>query len=205
MKHRKKAVFVVLDDLKKIAVALFCITVLAELAIMAIGSIGGVEAVAKLPVYILEVRSDSMAPRLKNGDCIFGADVPLGEVAVGDVITFYRNGDLITHEVVSVNDNGTVTTKGIQNGYTDGEIDSDEYMGKVIFKMTFLSAFLQLTETVTGKLVFVAAVLVLLFGYPALKALITKLSDMAEKKKSAETEAAEANGLDGPNENNEEN
>ncbi len=140
--------------------------VLFELTVLGVKIFGGESAVSKLPFYIWEIESDSMYPRLKRGDCILGADIPFEKLKTGDIITYAVSGEWVTHEVISVNSDATVTTKGLSNSYADGKISKNEYVGRMLIKLPILSSFMRLTETVWGKVIWILLVLLLCFGYP---------------------------------------
>ncbi len=173
----------VLKRIKTALVIFVAVLVLLELLVICLSAFGGPEAVSALPVYIMEVQSDSMAPKLLEGDSILSVNTPFEKITVGDIITFYNNGDFITHEVVEVNPDNTLITKGLMNSYTDGIITEELYVGKVLFKLPLHSMFLKITETTEGKLVFIATVLVLIFGYPAIKWCLLKLASRNDNKK----------------------
>ncbi len=183
MSKRKSKIHTALKGIKTVAAVLVAVLVLLELFIIGLSAFGGAEAVSSLPVYIMEVQSDSMAPKLLKGDSILCTTAPFEDVKVGDIITFYGNGDFITHEVVAVNSDQTITTKGLMNNYTDGKISKELYVGTMLFKLPLHSLFLRTTKTAVGKMVFVVAVLVLVFGYPFIKWCLFRIADKCEKKK----------------------
>ncbi len=164
---------------RKVAGWLLAVLILFELLVLGLRLVGGEQAVAKLPVYIWKVTSDSMYPKIKSGTCILCVDVPFKWLDKGDVITYESNGDWITHEIVRVNEDGTVTTKGRANSYEDGKISEQEYVGKMVFRLPFFSTFLTLTESLAGKVIFIAIVLLACFGYP----LGMKLAERAGKRR----------------------
>ncbi len=162
--------------LRIVGIGVLAVILALELFVLGLRLFGGEKAVADLPVYILEITSDSMYPRLKTGDCVICADVPFEQLKVGDMISFSNTGELVTHEIIRVNDNGTVTTKGSRNTYDDGEISESYYVGKVVANPPFLSVFLGITSTWGGKIMMIALILVLCYGYPAGMAMAEKLS-----------------------------
>lgn len=95
----------------------------------------------------LNVLSESMRPELKSNDLIIGKKLNSAEgLDVGDVITYKDNQLLVTHRIISVNDDGSFVTKGDANNVedkvnvTESMIISDysfkiPYMGYVISKL----------------------------------------------------------------------
>jgi signal peptidase len=80
---------------------------------------------------VYAVRTGSMAPGLKPGDAVI--DAPVGEPAVGDVITFRAGGStVITHRVHDVSSAG-IQTMGDANRTPDlTRVHPDGVVGKVI-------------------------------------------------------------------------
>jgi signal peptidase I len=85
----------------------------------------------------LSVQTGSMVPVLKKGDMVLVTRVPLGRLALGDVITF-ANPDkprqTITHRIVALPSsatNGRIITKGDANPVADTPILPGMVVGKV--------------------------------------------------------------------------
>ena len=90
---------------------------------------------------ILEVVSGSMEPTIKVGDIIV-IDTKAKTYEIGDVITFYdTNGNFVTHRIVDVK-GGKMITKGDNNQSPDEDMTIDHIVGKYIYKIPFLGAFL---------------------------------------------------------------
>ncbi len=90
---------------------------------------------------ILEVVSGSMEPTIKIGDIIV-IDTHSPKYEINDIITFYDvNGSFVTHRIVDVN-GGKMITKGDNNNSVDQDMDIDYIVGKYLFKIPFLGAFL---------------------------------------------------------------
>lgn len=117
-----------------------------------------------MPLKLFEITSDSMYPQIKTGDGVLERKVDFAKLKAGDVITFYQSGEIVTHEIISVNDDGTVTTEGIQNGIPDNAITEAEYIGKVIVKLPALSNFLSMSYGAGRKTIWIAIFVILLFG-----------------------------------------
>ncbi len=178
----------ILKILKIAGCTVLLLIVAFEAVVLGVRLIGGRAAVAKLPVYIWRISSDSMYPKLQSGSCILGVSIPFEWLKPGDIITYASNGDWITHEVVRVNEDNTVTTKGLANSYEDGRISEQEYVGKMVTKLPLLNTFLWLTQGVIGKLVWILLVLLVCFGYPVGVRLVGRHKN---KKTAAAEEAAE--------------
>jgi len=90
------------------------------------------------------VVSSSMVPALMPGDALILDHSP-GNISVGSIITYEKNGKLITHRVVAADDSG-LRTKGDNNPAADAWLVSEEhvvgvlkwrvpYLGHVLFAM----------------------------------------------------------------------
>ncbi len=81
--------------------------------------------------------SPSMEPTIKVYDVVFVIKKDFNKLKEGDIITFYSNNPIyggrpITHRIVKVNNNGSLTVKGDSNEREDSEyIYSENVIGKV--------------------------------------------------------------------------
>lgn len=90
---------------------------------------------------ILDVISGSMEPTIKVGDLIV-INTKDKNINVGDVVTFYDvDMAFVTHRVVSINDDMMIT-KGDANDSLDDPIPLNNIVGKYVFKINGLGAFL---------------------------------------------------------------
>ena len=89
----------------------------------------------------MEVQTGSMEPEIHQYDFI--ANKAKKEYFVGDDVSFYYdlNNDgkeeSVTHRIISINDDGTITLKGIAEGIRDTDIQvitADKIIGKVVFR-----------------------------------------------------------------------
>jgi len=88
---------------------------------------------------LIYVKSDSMAPLFKSGDLIFITKPPY-EIKPGMVISFQIKNDIVTHRVVAVSDDGSITTKGDANNVIDdwGNLKIKKIGGIYRFKIPYL-------------------------------------------------------------------
>lgn len=109
------------------------------------------------------VLSGSMEPAMSPGDVII-VDAG-GAIAVGDVITFQRGGDVpTTHRVVDVVD-GAYRTKGDANENTDaGLVEPAQVLGRVVFVIPLMGYVVMWANTTTGFVLLVVVPLVVLVG-----------------------------------------
>lgn len=91
--------------------------------------------------------TESMLPKYKVGDVLVSKEVDVKEIKVGDDVVYIgKKGQLkdmiVTHQVIKKEkkDNGyTFVTKGIANEVEDPEINSDQVLGKIVYKVGLFS------------------------------------------------------------------
>lgn len=88
---------------------------------------------------LIYIRSDSMKPTFQAGDLICITKPPY-EIKPGMIICFQIKGDIVTHRVVDIDENGSFITKGDANEITD---DWSDYQIKKVagiyqFKIPYL-------------------------------------------------------------------
>jgi signal peptidase len=98
---------------------------LGLVALVALLVFGTLAVAAVLPMAVpgytsASITSGSMQPKLRPGDVVIAAasDDLIGERTI-IVFEDPEHGDLVTHRIAEVNEDGTYTTKGDANGVTD--------------------------------------------------------------------------------------
>lgn len=140
---------------------------LAVLILVAVvGALAAIYLLDDYDAYV--VRSDSMQPAINSGDMVV-AGVPgsflTGDIAPGEIITFERNENLITHRIVSI-EGDTIYTKG------DGQEEGDPWTvsrffdvkGSYIFHVPYLGLVSNFIKTRPGWLLGVILPAVCLLG-----------------------------------------
>ena len=129
------------------------IKALAVLILIAIvGALAGLYFLDDYDAYV--VMSDSMQPTIKSGDMvIIGSPGSLftESLAPGEIITFERNKNLVTHRIVSM-EGDTIYTKG------DGQEEADPWSvsrffdvkGSYIFHIPYIGLVSNFIKTKTG-------------------------------------------------------
>ena len=103
----------------------------------------GAEAVKASPYAVLTVDGVSMEPLLHEGDAIFVYQAPYSTLLVGDVVVFYQDGELVTHEIVDVAGD-TFLTKGLANDLPDAPLTKENYCAKMLFSVPMIGTVLSL-------------------------------------------------------------
>ena len=113
------------------------------------------------------ITSASMEPEIKLGDVIVSKVTKQQNLQKGDVITFKKNQDVITHRIVDIENNEEkkyYVTKGDNNKYEDLEkIEYGKIEGKYIFKISKLGKFIILLDNKIVILIIMLVILILCF------------------------------------------
>ena len=111
------------------------------------------------------ITSASMEPEIKSGDVIISKVTKQQDLQKGDVITFKKNQDVITHRIVDIQNNEEkkyYVTKGDNNKYEDLEkIEYGQIEGKYIFKISKLGKFIILLDNKIVILIIMLVILIL--------------------------------------------
>lgn len=101
--------------------------------------------------------SDSMAPEFNAGDIVISKMTENDAINIGDIITFRKNGEIITHRVENiVEENGykKYVTKGDNNNIEDEEMISyNQIEGKIIYTIPVLGKIILMLKNPLGFLV----------------------------------------------------
>jgi len=113
------------------------------------------------------VLSGSMEPALPVGSVVFAQKT--STYGTGDVITFDRGDETVTHRIVSqkqVNGATYFATKGDANNAADqAEVPSERIIGKELFAVPFIGRLVLFMKTLPGFLLFVIVPGVLFVGF----------------------------------------
>jgi len=134
-----------------------------------------------MPLALLEVKSGSMEPVISAGDALLVMETPYDELAVGDIVTFHRGEEFVSHQIIGEKNNYFIT-KGTANNYKDDPIGPEEYCAKVICILPGVGWLLNFLSTPAEILLLAVLLFVLMYGHTILNCLYDKI-----KKKRAET------------------
>ncbi|MDV3276945.1 MAG: signal peptidase I [Nitrososphaerales archaeon] len=126
--------------------------------------------------YTRKVTGISMLPTLEQGDLVVVQQVPINQLAVGDIIVYdppcSAEGTAVIHRVIIVAGNGFIT-KGDNNGLTDqgadianGPVTQGCIEGKVVFVVPYIE---RLSELPYGINYLLAALIVIFVVYGELR------------------------------------
>ncbi len=136
------------------------INVLTTLIIVVGGIFIGLYLFGFTPYVVL---SGSMEPTIKTGSlCFINKHAKYETIKEKDIIAFKASGGtLVTHRVVSIDENGFVT-KGDNNKNQDGVSNRSQFVGKNVFWIPYVGYGIMLIQSTTGKIIFGTFVVLLL-------------------------------------------
>lgn len=112
---------------------------IAAAVLLVLASVAGLLLWRGKQVQLLSVQTGSMAPAIMTGDAVMVRPVTEDELRTGDVVSFYsptEPGLVVTHRVVSIDDQGQVTTRGDSNTDEDPVMDPALLIGRVEKQIT---------------------------------------------------------------------
>lgn len=116
------------------------------------------------------VLTGSMADTINPNDLIITKAQE--EYEEGDIVTYKTGGTPVTHRIIEETEGGFIT-KGDANNTTDGEISTEQIIGKVIVVIPSIGAAILFTQTPMGMMCVVLLIGVILF----LPSIINNLKD----------------------------
>ena len=94
----------------------------------------------------MEVQTGSMEPEIHQYDFIVNKEKK--EYNVGDDVSFHydlnkdgKDSESVTHRIISINNDGTITLRGIASGISQNDVQiitKDKIIGKVVFKSSLI-------------------------------------------------------------------
>ncbi len=168
--------------LKALLWTVLCLIIILNISASLLSGLGVREALKYLPYTALNVQGGSMAPTMNKGDLIMIGRDPYDSLKEGDVVTFYMDGELVTHRIeAKVGDE--YITKGMANGISDiNRLSETDYCGKVAFKIPFVGNILQLLcESYAATALAVLIMLILCFAKPVMRKLEQASDEGAER------------------------
>jgi signal peptidase len=107
-----------------------------------------------------------MQPAIPAGALVYTEQVQAGQLKQGDVITFRQgSGAVVTHRIVSIDEEGNITTKGDANNVEDqATITAAQVIGRVKFHLPVLGALCEWFKTRTGILTVTGVLIVLILS-----------------------------------------
>lgn len=130
------------------------VVIVLVLAVVALYRVGALP----MPYKFYIMRTGSMTPTIPAKSLVV---VRENRYKIGQVISFDLNGEVVTHRLVAINPNGTITTKGDANRTVDPwNVTKSSIIGGVVAAPRMVGFFVKFLTTIPGMLwVFFVAVL----------------------------------------------
>lgn len=110
------------------------------------------------------ILSNSMVPYLAVNDLVFVKECNIGEAKEGDVACFTVGQNVVCHRIISMNGDGTITTKGDAVDQPDTQLTTqDEFIGTVSLKLPKGGIIYQFEQSLFFKIIVVLFVLLTIF------------------------------------------
>jgi len=144
----------------KKVIEVIAIILVYNIILIAISSANKISIINVLGYKSYIIKTNSMEPTISVNDVVIAKKVEKQQIKKGDVITFLQEGEVITHRITQVDENGDYTTKGDNNNIEDTfKINYNNIEGKHILTIPYLGAIVQALD---NKIVFLIITLIVL-------------------------------------------
>lgn len=144
----------------KKVIEIVAIILMYNIILIAISSANKISIINILGYKSYIIKTNSMEPTISINDVVIAKKVEKKEIKTGDVITFLQNGEVITHRITQIDENGDYTTKGDNNNIEDTfKITYENIEGKHILTIPYLGKIVQILD---NKIVFLIITLIIL-------------------------------------------
>lgn len=127
------------------------------------------------------IKTNSMEPTININDVLITKKVKKDEIKTGDIITFIKNGEIITHRITQITENDEYTTKGDNNNIEDSfTISYENIEGKHILTIPHLGKIVGMLD---NKILFLIIILIILIFIFAIIQKQEKKDERREKKR----------------------
>ena len=144
----------------KKVIEIIAIILIYNIILIALSSANKISVVNILGYKSYIIKTNSMEPTISINDVVITKKVKKEKIKKGDVITFLQDGEVITHRITQIDDNGNYTTKGDNNNIEDiFKITYENIEGKHILTIPYLGKIVQVLD---NKIVFLIITLIIL-------------------------------------------
>lgn len=165
----------------RIIEVVFVVLIILGLRMIYLQKVNGAEAIEDMPYAVLEVTGGSMEPVLSQGDGIFVYEVPFEQLEKDDVIVFWQDGELVTHQIIEVGE-GEVTTQGTANSQPDSPVTEADYRAKVIGTIPLFGIISVFFQEPIYMVCFIILLFLIVFGYDIMSAIYDYVAGRKQKK-----------------------
>ena len=144
----------------KKVIEIIAIILIYNIILIALSSANKISVVNILGYKSYIIKTNSMEPTISINDVVITKKVKKEKIKKGDVITFLQDGEVITHRITQIEDNGNYTTKGDNNNIEDTfKITYENIEGKHILTIPYLG---KIVQALYNKIVFLIITLIIL-------------------------------------------
>ena len=144
----------------KKVIEILAVILIYNIILIAISSANQINVINIFGYKSYIIKTNSMEPTIKINDVVITKKVEKQDLKIGDVITFLKKGEVITHRITQIEDNSKYTTKGDNNNIEDTfKINYDDIEGKHILTIPYLGAIVRALD---NKIVFLIITLIIL-------------------------------------------
>lgn len=148
----------------KKVIEIIAIIVIYNIVLMAISSANKINIINIFGYKSYIIKTNSMEPTISINDVVIAKKVKKQDIKKGDVITFLQEGEVITHRITKIDENGDYTTKGDNNNIEDTfKITYDNIEGKHILTIPYLGKIIQILDNQIVFLIITLIVLIFIF------------------------------------------
>lgn len=148
---------------KKI-IEVIAIIIIYNIVLIAISSANKINIINIFGYKSYIIKTNSMEPTISINDVVIAKKVEKQNIKIGDVITFLQEGEVITHRVTKIDENGDYTTKGDNNNIEDTfKISYDNIEGKQVLTIPYLGKIVQMLDNQIVFLVITLIALIFIF------------------------------------------
>lgn len=166
----------------KLALAvLLCLVIIINLFTVMLSTLGLRNQLKWVPCAFLTIETGSMEPVLSPGDLIFVWETPFSKLQVGDIITFHRGTEFVTHSIVDTR-GSCLITKGLQNNLEDEPVTPADYCARLVLTVPGAGFLLGVMTSPITAILCITLVLLLFYGLPALKKHFSEAASGSVKK-----------------------
>lgn len=132
----------------KIAIFVFAIIILYNIFLVILSASDQSKTTNMFGYSAYIITTDSMKPTLYSGDVVVVKKIKANDLKRGDIITFVKDSQVVTHRIVNKIEAGLVT-KGDNNSIEDMYVVNDnEILGVEVFKISSLGKVIKLVNNV---------------------------------------------------------
>lgn len=160
-KRKENAKFI-----KKV-IEILAVILIYNIILIAISSENEVSLINMFGYKSYVIKTNSMEPTINVNDVVINKKVAKEEIVVGDVITFQKDGEVITHRITKIeneSDETKYTTKGDNNNIEDTfKITYENIKGKHILTIPHLGKVVEILENKLLVLIILLIILIVMF------------------------------------------